>query len=221
MAFALNLRSVFSDSNIPTIEELLAGGEIPEDPLEDEYGTLLYKLKNKFIGDGESNIVNTRLKLYDSEKDWTIVTKFSDSISCAEGYPATVMSCASDSIGGLRIRKTSSNPWYDINLGSGGFPSNAGGMSDDPSGKSVVIIRKTGNNYYFLRNGVQAYGGELGYSIGDTYFDSYLVLGANPVGGSFNKFTLCEVDLLKVYNSPLSVPKMQEIYSKILDGTYI
>jgi hypothetical protein len=221
MALVLKLRNVFSDTTIPTIEDLIAGVEVPEeDSLEDEYGTLLYRMKSKFVGDGVSKVLNTRIKLYDSEKNWTIVTKFSDSLSSPGGYPATIMSCSADSIGGLRIRKTSSNPWYDVNLGSGGFPSNAGGMSDNESGKSIVIIRKTGGNYYFVRNGVVAYGGELGYPIGSTFFDSYLTLGANPSGGSFNRFTVCEVDLLNVYNAPLSTEDIQEIYSKIVNGTY-
>ena len=205
----------FSDTTLPLITD--SGRH----ELIDSYGTMLYRLSAPFIGDGIDDYIDTGIQLYKAETNWTLVAKFSDTMTCSAGYPAVIFSCANDTLGkGLRIRKTSDNPWFDITAGSGAFPSTAGGLSDDVSGDSILIIRKTGDNYAIYRNGVLAYGGELGYGIGDTYFNARLLVGAQFNGLTPGNFTACEIDLLKIYNAALSNDAIAAIYAGIVTGTY-
>lgn len=178
---------------------------------EDEFGSYAYKLTRPMTGVG--NAVNTGVKLYDAEKDWTIAVRFKDDMVVTDGSIGCVFELrkyfSADSVqtaAYLRLLpQTGGSMVYNFAGGFGGFNfpfDNCPGYAEPTDGYHTAVIAKSGGNYEFYLDGGLAYNAPLGYAVTEDHLtDEPLYLFGRVEGGStYNTVTGTIADF-RVYNA--------------------
>lgn len=181
---------------------------------EDEFGAYAYKLTRPMTGIG--NTVNTGVKLYDTQKDWTIAIRFKDDMTVTDGSIGSVFEMrkyfSTDSVQTavyLRLQpQTDGNMVYNFAGGFGGFNfpfDNCPGYTESTDGYHTAVIAKNGNNYEFYLDGGLAYNAPLGYEVTDNHLtDEPLYLFGRVEDGNTNNTVTGIIDDFRVYNAYLS-----------------
>ncbi|MDD3336959.1 MAG: hypothetical protein PHI98_15870, partial [Eubacteriales bacterium] len=182
------------------------GSGAEELPMTDDYGTMSYRLPNAPMQLNGLKKLDTGIKLFETvDAAWTVVCVFDGEISCAQGYPYSVLTCMLDAGKGLTVRRSSADEGLTVLAGSGGIRCDLAGATEVLNGRNVMIITKSGDNYGIYLNGVLAYGAQLGYGIVQTDTHSCtLIAGARQNGeGAYEYYTAFTLDELRVYTTAL------------------
>lgn len=176
---------------------------------EDEFGAFAYKLTKPMTGTG--NAVNTNVKLYDTEKDWTICCRFRADMTVSDGALGCVFEGRkffdADSVqtaAFLRLLpQTDGSMEYSFAGGFGGFNfpfDNNSGYTAPTDGYHTAVIAKQGGNYWFYLDGSLAYNCALGYQVTEDHLheEPLYLFGRVENGTEYN--TVCGViDDFRVY----------------------
>lgn len=205
-----------------------AGGEVVTRPVQDEYGSMLYRLPEPFEGNGTYKAINTGVKLFaESLPQWTLAITFKpDVMSSPMGYPATVAYCINhektyENFEGFCIRRTADTEWYDITGGNGTINTNADYIKDavtPESGYDTLVVRRDGDRYSFMRNGAIAWGNWLTYPLNFGAFEDPLRLGVNVTAeGALSNYTECSIYDVRLYARSLDDESALALCEKMMD----
>ncbi len=190
---------------------------------EDEYGAYAYKLPAAKTLRGTS-VIDTKVKLFDDkDKNWTVVCVFNGIVSCADGWPANILSCNYDGGPGLLARYYAEEGGLFVAAGIGGIDSKSAPNWErhNRNGLNVLIVAKSGDNYSMYLNGGLAYGVPLGYGITvEQQHELTLISGARySKEGGKQYYTSVTIKQLIVYNEALANSAVEEMTQTFLSET--
>ena len=191
----------------------------------DDYGDYSYKLTRPMTGVG--NVVDTGVKLYDTEKDWTIAVRFKDdmvvtdgSLGCVfelrEWFPEPSKQTASH----LRISPQADGTMqYIFAAAFAGFAfpfDNCTGYVEPTDGYHTAVIAKNGVNYEFYFDGGLAYGCTLNYELTEECMtDETLYLFGRVENGNIHNTVTGVIDDFRVYNTYLNQTVVTNLISEM------
>lgn len=161
--------------------------EIPSDAV--------YALGSEFTGNGTSDFVDTRQKLYTGSKDWTIFTRFSTRCSSDE---KVLFSCFSETepYRGLLVRLADDNQ-LDVVVGDNYYTK----VELPDKEKVTLAVTKNGDEYFIYLEG------ELVENV-QTSCDNYdgtLLLGAERMANNtLGRLSAVSIDKFELYDSAKS-----------------
>lgn len=177
----------------------------------DDFGEYAYKLTRSMTGVG--NAVNTGVKLYEAEKDWTIAIRFADSMTVTDGSLGSVFELrkyfdtdSKQTAVFLRLMpQTDGSMAYNFAGGFGGFNfpfDNCPGYVEPTDGYHTAAIAKNGGNYEFYLDGGLAYNSALGYAIAEDHYtdEPVYLFGRVEDGNTHNTVTGVIADF-RIYNA--------------------
>lgn len=177
----------------------------------DSYGAYAYKLTRPMTGVGDT--VNTGVKLYDTEKDWTIAVRFKDDMVATDGTLGCVFElreyfydAAKQTAAMLRFERMSDgSTQYTLAGGFGGFAfpfDNCTGYVEPTDGYHTAVIAKSGGNYEFYLDGGLAYGCPLAYQVAEEHMtDAPLYLFGRVENGNAYNTSTGVIDDFRIYNT--------------------
>lgn len=179
----------------------------------DEFGTFAFKLTRPMTGTGSA--VNTQVRLYDTEKDWTIACRFSEDMVVSDGTLGCVFETrkyfsndSTQTAAYLRLLPQADGTMvYTFAGGFGGFNfpfDNNSGYTEPTDGYHTAVIAKQGGNYWFYLDGSLAYNSSLGYQVTENHLhdEPLYLFGRKEGGGEYNTVSGI-MDDFRVYNSYL------------------
>lgn len=205
----------------------------PQNPTEDSYGTLLYKLPQTTALDG-SNYLDSRVSLFadGAAADWTVLAAYTGPVSCTQGMPNVLFCCCYDAGQGLLCRQAAKEEGWIVAGGRGAFRfddscfSYTGKTHTEilrEDGKvNVVAVTKEGNNYAFYLNGVLAWNSPLEYAFDAAIPETLtLLFGArySANGSTIEHKTTCTMNDARIYSKALSKSEVVEISNTLMGGT--
>lgn len=177
----------------------------------DEFGTFAYKLTGPMVGTGSA--VDTNLRLYDAEKDWTIACRFRDDMVVSDGSMGCVFELrkyfSDDSVQTavfLRLLPQADGTMvYNFAGGFGGFNfpfDNNSGYIEPTDGYHTAVIAKQGGDYWFYLDGALAYNCALGYQVTEEHLhtEPLYLFGRVENGAEYNT-TSGVMDEFRVYTT--------------------
>ena len=179
----------------------------------DEFGAFAFKLTRPMTGTGSA--VNTQVRLYDTEKDWTIACRFSEDMVVSDGTLGCVFETrkyfsndSTQTAAYLRLLPQADGTMaYNFAGGFGGFNfpfDNNSGYTEPTDGYHTAVIAKQGGNYWFYLDGALAYNSSLGYQVTkDHLHNEPLYLFGREEGGVEYNTVSGILDDFRVYNSYL------------------
>ena len=179
----------------------------------DEFGAFAFKLTRPMTGTGSA--VNTQVRLYDTEKDWTIACRFSEDMVVSDGALGCVFETrkyfsndSTQTAAFLRLLPQADGTMvYNFAGGFGGFNfpfDNNSGYTEPTDGYHTAVIAKQGGNYWFYLDGALAYNSSLGYQVTEDHLhdEPLYLFGRKEGGGEYNTVSGI-MDDFRVYNSYL------------------
>lgn len=191
----------------------------------DEFGAFAFKLTRPMTGTGSA--VNTQVRLYDTEKDWTIACRFSEDMVVSDGTLGCVFETrkyfsndSTQTAAYLRLLpQTDGTMAYNFAGGFGGFNfpfDNNSGYTEPTDGYHTAVIAKQGGNYWFYLDGALAYNSSLGYQVTEDHLhnEPLYLFGREEGGGEYNTVTGI-MDDFRVYNSYLDKATVETLLASM------
>ena len=177
---------------------------------EEDSENVLYNLTGEFKGDGLSKYLDTKVKLYDSEKDWTVLVKYSlDGSVTTHPNAYIILSCWKESspVNGFQLRSLKSDNSCILLVGDSSKTIKASNITYESYG--LMAIKKEGNSY-----GIYGCTGERVDTItrsSNTVFNNSLYAGCTTDSSNAPQF-YCDntIKNLIVFNTALSDFEIKE-----------
>lgn len=194
-----------------------------ETDIDDAHGHIVWRLTQPYTSNGY-DFIDTKWAPYDEDKNWTIVMKFSDSITNNDN-PGSLFESRDDAAEtSLYFRRNinGDETYYDINMGkSFGFPFKkvggffewvGGDFSND--GYHYLVLSKNDESYWIGFDG-GVWNGYGAQSSGTPSNMTLLLFARKMSDGIISQFTIGEISDFRIYDSNFSDTECKNIMKEL------